>query len=155
MNPERFRELVTGITGRSAGKPLDPQLEAELNRSFPAGGPEYGALFDACRAAIAAGWMCAREAGGIRYGRVIKPDAGTGGFSVDVVDMDAMQGPHHRHPNGEIDLIMPLTEHARFDGRGAGWLVYRPDSAPTPAGGGGRALGLYPRPGGAGGVTPP
>src|SRR5258706_14300280 len=149
MNPERFRELVTGITGRIAGKPLDPQLEAELNRSFPAGGPDDGALFDACRAAIAAGWMGAREAGGIRYGRVIKPDAGTGGFSVDVVDMDAMQGPHHRHPNGEIDLIMPLTEHARFDGRGAGWLVYRPDSAHSPTVSGGRALVLYLLPGGA------
>jgi len=149
MSPERFRELVTGITGRIGGKPLDPQLEAELNRSFPASGPEYGALFDACRAAIAAGWMCAREAGGIRYGRVIKPDAGTGGFSVDVVDMDAMQGPHHRHPNGEIDLIMPLTEHARFDGRGAGWLVYGPDSAHSPTVSGGRALVLYLLPGGA------
>jgi Domain of unknown function (DUF4863) len=149
MDPDRFRELITGITGRIAGKALDERLEAELNQSFPASGPQFGAIFEACRAAIAAGWMCAREAGGIRYGRVIKPDAATGGFSVDVVDMDAVQGPHHRHPQGEIDLIMPLTEHAQFDGRGAGWLVYGPDTAHSPTVSGGRALVLYLLPGGA------
>ena len=149
MNPERFRELITGITDRIAGKPLDRHLEAELNGSFPAGGPEYQAIFEACRAAIAAGWMCAREAGGIRYGRVIKPEASTGGFSVDVVDMDAVAGPHHRHPNGEIDLVMPLTQHAEFDGRGAGWLVYGPGSAHSPTVSGGRALVLYLLPAGA------
>jgi len=149
MNPERFRELITHITGRIAGRPLDHQLETELNRSFPAGGPEYQAIFDGCRAAIAAGWMCAREAGGIRYGRVIKPDAGTAGFSVDVVDMDSVAGPHHRHPNGEIDLVMPLTQLAQFDGRGAGWLVYGPGSAHSPTVSGGHALVLYLLPAGA------
>jgi len=149
MSPEHFRELITGVTGHIAGKPLNAQLEAELNRRFPSGGPEYAAIFDACRAAIAAGWMCVREAGGIRYGRVIKPEAATGGFSVDVVDMDTVKGPHHRHPDGEIDLIMPLAEHAQFDGRGAGWLVYGPDSAHTPTVSGGRALVLYLLPGGA------
>ena len=25
-------------------------------------------------------------------------------------------GPHHRDPNGEIDLVMPLGALARFDG---------------------------------------
>jgi hypothetical protein len=149
MSPERFRELITHITGRIAGKPLGPQLEAELNQSFPAAGPEYLAIFEACRAAIAEGWMCAREAGGIRYGRVIKPEPGTAGFSVDVVDMDAVEGPYHRHPNGEIDLIMPLTQHARFDGRGAGWMVYAPGSAHSPTVSGGRALVLYLLPAGA------
>jgi hypothetical protein len=36
-------------------------------------------IFAACKAAIADGWMCNREAGGIRYGRVIKPDPALGG----------------------------------------------------------------------------
>jgi hypothetical protein len=149
MNQERFRELITVVTGCIAGRPLDRELEAELNRRFAAGGPEYTTIFDACRDAIAAGWMCGREAAGIRYGRVIKPEAATAGFSVDVVDMDTVKGPHHRHPNGEIDLIMPLTEGAQFDGRGAGWLVYGPDSAHSPTVSGGRALVLYLLPGGA------
>ena len=37
------------------------------------------------------------------------------GFSVDVVDMDNVVGPHHAHPNGEIDLVMPMDADARFD----------------------------------------
>jgi hypothetical protein len=68
---------------------------------------------------------------------------------VDVVDMDDLAGPHHAHPNGEIDMIMPLTEGARFDGHGAGWLVYGPGSAHRPTVTGGRALVLYLLPGGA------
>jgi hypothetical protein len=60
-----------------------------------------------------------------------------------VVDMDDCIGPHHRHPNGEIDLVMPLTPDARFDGQGAGWKVYPPDSAHRPTVSQGRALVLY------------
>lgn len=149
MTHDQFQELITKVTGHIAGMPLDKQLEAELNRRFPAGGEDYCAIFDACRSAIAAGWMCEREAGGIRYGRVIKPGAATAGFSVDVVDMDDVVGPHHRHPNGEVDLVMPLAGDAKFDSRGAGWLVYDPDSKHSPTVSGGRALVLYLLPQGA------
>ena len=54
-----------------------------------------------------------------------------------------------RSPNGEIDLIMPLTPGARFDERDAGWLVYGPDSAHSPTVTQGRALVLYLLPAGA------
>jgi Domain of unknown function (DUF4863) len=145
---EQFRALITPITHRIQGKPLDTALQSELNAAYPANGPEFAAIFDACRKAIQAGWMCNREAGGIKYGRVIKPSAETHGFSVDVVDMNECAGGHHRHPNGEIDLIMPLTENAKFDGRGAGWLVYGPDTAHSPTVSEGRALVLYLLPGG-------
>ena len=93
--------------------------------------------------------MCEREGGGIRYGRVIEPAQDLGGYLVDVVDMDDLAGPHHTHPNGEIDLIMPLAGPARFDGQGAGWLVYGPGSAHRPTVSGGRALVLYLLPQGA------
>ncbi len=93
--------------------------------------------------------MCHREAGGIRYGRVIKAGDETSGFSVDVVEMENLAGPHHRHPNGEIDMIMPLDSGARFDGRSAGWLVYGPQSAHAPTVTGGKALVLYLLPEGA------
>ena len=63
--------------------------------------------------------------------------------------MAECKGPHHRHPNGEIDMIMPLTENAKFDGRGIGWLVYGPDSAHSPTVSGGKALVLYLLPEGA------
>jgi Domain of unknown function (DUF4863) len=84
-----------------------------------------------------------REAGGIRYGRVAKPDDALHRFSVDVVDMCDVVGPHHAHPDGEIDLVMPIDDAAKFDGREAGWLVYPPGSAHRPTVSGGRALVLY------------
>jgi len=147
--PESFRALIQQVTDRLRDKPLNAALQTELNHAFPADGEVFAALFAACRAAIAAGWMCNREGGGIKYGRVIKPAADLQGYSVDVVDMDSLKGPHHRHPNGEIDLIMPLNPAAKFDGCQAGWLVYGPGTAHFPTVTDGRALILYLLPQGA------
>lgn len=149
MTPEKFASLVAAITARIAGLPLDDRLEAKLNSELPAGGMEFNQLFDACQAAVAAGWMCNREAAGVKFGRVVKPTEATHGFSVDVVEMGDLKGPHHRHPKGEIDMIMPLDATAKFDGRGKGWLVYPPDSAHHPTVSEGRALVLYLLPEGA------
>ena len=143
MQVDEFRTLIASVTRSIAGKPLDEALEAELNRAMPQGSSTYEQLFSACRAAVQAGWMCNREAGGIKFGRVVKQGPDTHGFSVDVVDMDQVVGPHHSHPNGEIDLIMPLSPNAKFDGRGAGWRVYGPGSAHSPTVSEGRALVLY------------
>ena len=149
VTPDTFRAAIQRITDHVQSKPLDAALEADLNRTFPADGEVYRRIFESCRAAVAAGWMCNREGGGIKYGRVIKPAPDLQGFSVDVVDMNAVAGPHHRHPNGEIDLVMPLTESAKFDGRGAGWVVYGPGSAHVPTVTDGHALVLYLLPQGA------
>lgn len=146
---EEFTTLIAGITGRIAGRPLDGALEAWLNAEIPADGSEFQRIFEACQAGIAAGWMCNREAGGIKFSRVIKPCDAIHGFSVDVVVMDSLKGPHHRHPNGEIDMIMPLDAGAQFDGRGKGWLVYPAGHAHHPTVTGGKAIVLYLLPGGA------
>ncbi len=66
-----------------------------------------------------------------------------------VVDMQDIRGPHHRHPNGEVDMVMPIDADANFDGQGAGWKVYQAGSAHFPAVSGGRALVLYLLPDGA------
>jgi Domain of unknown function (DUF4863) len=149
MEPAQFTDLVATITRRIAGQPLDANLESELNATCPADSALFRDVFEACRAGIAAGWICNREAGGIRYGRVVKSGTLTHGFSIDVVEMSDIAGPHHRHPNGEIDLVMPLEGDARFDGRGAGWVVYGPGSAHRPTVSGGKALILYLLPDGA------
>lgn len=149
MTQSEFTHLMASITGRIAGRNLDRALEAELNAQFPPDGAVFRSVLDACHAGIAAGWICSREHAGIQYGRVVKPGDATHGFSVDVVDMDEVAGGHHRHPTGEIDLIMPLSGAATFDGRGAGWLVYEPGSAHVPTVAGGRALVLYLLPQGA------
>lgn len=147
--PEAFRTLLEPVTAFCADRPVDAALGDALDARFPANGDRVAAIRAACDAAIEAGWMCNREAGGIRYGRVLKPMPENHGFSVDVVHMADVAGPHHRHPNGEIDLILPLDAAARFDDHGAGWLVYPPGSAHPPTVTGGAALILYLLPGGA------
>jgi Domain of unknown function (DUF4863) len=149
MTQDEFATLMARITARMAGRPLDKALEADLNRALPADGDVYRSIVDACHAGIAAGWMCSREHAGLKYGRVIKSGPATHGFSVDVVAMDNNAGGHHRHPNGEIELIMPIDATARFDGRGAGWLLYEAGTAHVPTVTGGKALVLYLLPEGA------
>ncbi len=141
--PETFKVLLANLTVQLAGRPLDDDLDAWLNAQHGPGSTTYGALKAVCEAGVAAGWLCDREGGGIRYGRIFKPGAELSGFSVDVVDMQDIAGPHHMHPNGEIDLIMPLEGDARFDGRPAGWMVCPPASAHRPTVSQGRALVLY------------
>lgn len=149
MTPEQFRDLITPITKQIQGLALDKQLETRLNSEFAASGKVFQSVVNACNEAIKAGWMCNREAAGIKYGRVVKPGPETHGFSVDVVEMDNIKGPHHRHPNGEIDMIMPLNGNAKFDGHGAGWLVYGAGSAHYPTVSDGKAIVLYLLPDGA------
>lgn len=143
MTVDDLKSAVTPITEHIAGKPLDEALDAELNRAFPPGSAAFEALAAACRAGMEEGWLGEREHGGVRFGRPIKPGAETAGFSVDVVQYKDLAGPHHSHPKGEIDFILPLDETAQFDGRGAGWLVYGPGTAHHPTISGGEAIVLY------------
>ena len=143
MNPPSFDALMLELAGVVAGRPLDAALAAQLNAEHGAGSPLYRRVRAACIEGVADGWLCAREGGGIRYGRACKPSPELHGFSVDVVDMRDIIGPHHVHPLGEIDLVMPVDEAARFDGSPAGWVVYPPGSAHRPTVSHGRSLVLY------------
>jgi hypothetical protein len=149
VDVNQFEQLIAGLTGTIAGQALDDALAARLNAEHGPGTATYEAIFAACREGVRAGWICNREGGGIKYGRVLKAGDATHGYSVDVVDMQDLAGPHHIHPNGEIDLIMPLTPGARFDGHPAGWCVYGPGSAHHPTVSEGRVLVLYLLPQGA------
>jgi hypothetical protein len=143
MSKESFHQLVAGLTAEIAGRPLDRALDNWLNTRHGAGTPGFENLKQACIEGVAEGWLCDREGGGIRYGRVFKAEDALHRFSVDVVDMQDIAGPHHSHPNGEIDLIMPIEGGATFDERPAGWCVYPPGSAHHPTVASGRALVLY------------
>jgi len=143
MSPNEFREHLATFTASLAGRPLDAELDAWLNTEHGPSSATYATLKKGCQAGVAAGWLCDREGGGIRYGRIFKPASDLHGFSVDVVDMQDLAGPHHSHPNGEIDLLMPIEGEATFDGRPAGWVVYPPGSAHRPTVAQGRALVLY------------
>jgi hypothetical protein len=143
MTPDLFRQQMAALTARIRGRPLDADLDAWLNAECGPGSAAYREIEASCRAGVAAGWLCPREGGGIRYGRIFKPADDLHGFSVDVVDMADVAGPHHVHPEGEIDLVMPIDEGARFDDRPAGWVVMPPGSAHRPTVSQGRALVLY------------
>ena len=143
MPKSEFRQQVRELTDQLAGRELNQALQDWLNAEHGPGSDTYEQLQQACRDGVAEGWMCEHEAGGIRYGRVFKPDAELQGFSVDVVDMDNCTGPHHSHPTGEIDLVMPLEGDALFDDNPAGWVVYAAGSAHRPTISNGRALVLY------------
>jgi hypothetical protein len=148
MDVERFRDLVRPLTEAVGGKPVEAHLADELERLFPSDGAGFRAVEEACHQAIEAGWMCSQGGAGRRFGRVIETGPETRGLSVDVVDLEDVVGPHHRHPSGEVCMIMPRTLGARFDGAGRGWKVYAPGSAHHPTVTGGAALVLYMLPGG-------
>ena len=143
MSETELRQQIAELAGEITGMALNTDLQDWLNDRYPATSERYRRLQDCCRRGIDAGWLCQHEAGGIHYGRIFKPAEDLQGFSVDVVAMDDVVGPHHRHPGGEIDLVMPQDASARFDGFPAGWVVYPPGSAHRPTVSGGRAIILY------------
>lgn len=147
--PARFVELIANVTKTIDGQPIAPALETRLAADFPPGSAVFDEIEQLCHQGVAEGWLCAREHDGIKFGRAVKPDEATHGFSVDVVEMTEVEGPHHAHPNGEIDMVMPIDAAARFDGTPRGWKVYAPGSAHCPTVRGGKALVLYLLPQGA------
>jgi hypothetical protein len=149
MATDQLNELLAPVVAVAQGVPLDGALEARLNTEFPADGDLVTAIAAACQVGIDAGSLCGRGEPELRYGRAVKPDTTCGVFSVDVVDMLDVAGPFHAHPNGEIDLVLPVDAAAAFDGRGEGWVVYPAGSAHYPTVAGGRARVLYLLPGGA------
>ncbi len=141
-----FDALVRTITQAIAGRPLDAALRTWLSETHGPASDWFRDMQAACEAGVREGWIARHvtpEQPRLRYGRVVRPSPETAEFSVDVVDMDDCVGPHHVHPLGEIDLVMPLSAGAQFDGTAAGWKVYPPGSAHRPTVTGGRALVLY------------
>jgi len=143
MNVDFFQKLLKPVTDFVSNQAVDPALARELDRRFPHGGETFNAIEAACHEAIEDGWMCAQGTAGRRFGRVIEPSEATGGLSVDVVDLENIVGPHHRHPTGEICMITPVTRGARFDDTPRGWCVYEPGSDHRPTVTDGEALVLY------------
>lgn len=143
MNQEQFKQTLASLTAQISGRPLDAALEQWLNEQHGTASALYQSLKQSCQLGVDEGWLCNREGGGLRYGRIFKPAPELHGFSVDVVDMKDVVGPHHVHPTGEIDLIMPIEGDALFNGHPAGWLVCPPGSAHSPTVSRGRALVLY------------
>ena len=144
----RLKARLAAVTAQIHNRPLNGALDEWLNTNLGADTTTYRELKESCIEGVAQGWLCKYEGGGLRYGRIFKPSEELHGFSIDVVDMENVAGPHHVHPQGEIDLIMPVDGDAQFDDRPAGWLVCPPGSAHQPTVTRGRALVLYLLPNG-------
>lgn len=146
---QQFNERIAAVAAAIGDRRLDAALGLWLNATFPPHGEAFRDLAALIDSGCAEGWLCQREAGGIKFGRAVKPGEDAGRFSVDVVRMDNVAGPHHVHPHGEIGMIVPVSGAPEFDGNGAGWYVYGPGSAHRPTVTGGAAYVLYLLPDGA------
>ncbi|MCK6504802.1 DUF4863 family protein [Myxococcota bacterium] len=138
-------ERLRTVDLRSGADPTT--LAAGLDVDLPVDGPILGMVRTLVELGLDEGWLCPKEAGGVRFGRLAKASPATHGFSIDTVDMRG-PGPGHTHPQGEIDLCFPLDGQPTFDGRAAGWTVYGPGSWHVPTVAGGRMAILYFLPGG-------
>ena len=138
-----FLEIVSAVAAEIEGAEIDASLEARLNERFPADGEPFSRLCVLCAQGEAEGWLLNREAGGVKFSRAVKPGKEAGRFSVDVVRMKDIAGPHHIHPTGEIGAIMPVSGEPRLDGKPKGWYVYPPGSSHRPTVTGGDAYVLY------------
>ena len=85
MSQAQLEDLMGEIATAIADKPVDDALAAFLNESFSDEGEAFKAVEALCRSGEAEGWICGREMGGIKFGRVSKPGGAAGKFSVDVV----------------------------------------------------------------------
>ena len=148
MNVDSFQHLLKPVTDFVSTQAVEAALADKLNLRFPQDGETFNAIEAACHEAISDGWMCVQGSAGRRFGRVIEASEATGGLSVDVVDLENIVGPHHRHPTGEICMIMPVTGNARFDDMPRGWCVFEPGSDHCPTVTNGEALVLYMLPDG-------
>ncbi len=149
MSQTQFESLLSDIANDIAQMPVDAALQTHLNQHWGTHSNAFSQLKALCKAGEQDGWLMAREMGGIKFGRVIKPGTHTAHFSVDVVRMKDIKGPHHVHPNGEIGAVMALSEGAKFDDFSEGWYVYEAGSAHHPTVSNGEAYVLYLLPEGA------
>ena len=145
----QFGELVGQIANFVGDRDLDMALAADLNDAYGYGSAMHESLGALVKAGESEGWLLAREAGGIRFGRPVKPGQEAGSFSVDVVHMADISGPHHIHVSGEIGVMFPLEGTPAFDGGRDAWYVYPPASEHHPTVTGGAAHILYFLPDGA------
>lgn len=152
MPPETESVLETFRPLLEAARDLDltdtEEAVRTLGERFDPGGPAAAELKAALLALLEAEKICENGELPVRWGRVAKASEESAGYSIDVVLMNGA-GPRHRHPAGEIDYCIALDGTPTFDGHGAGWVVFGPDSVHVPTVSGGTMLIAYLLPGGA------
>jgi len=147
MTADDLLSLTQPVTAALQGICLaDPAAaKAELDARHAIDSPQIQAIRAAMAAGVDEGWLVPRAKGAVQFGRLAKDQ---NGFSLDVV-LSGGDGPRHRHPNGEINLMFAWKGEPIFDGCEPGWAVFGPDSVHVPGVTGGQMLILYLLPDGA------
>ncbi len=143
---ETFSPLVEAARGIDLTDPA--RAVTELTRRFDPTSPAAHALDTALLRLLESGKIADRGAPPVRYGRVAKATPTTANYSIDVVHMSG-PGPHHRHPNGEINYCIALEGSPTFVGHPPGWVLIPPASEHSPLVENGTMLIVYLLPGGA------
>lgn len=144
----RFIATLGPVIDAAARRPWDDALAAWLTETFPPGGPVFERIREAVADGVERGWMGLQGDDNRKGARVVEPTPDTRGYSVDVVEIADIVGPHHSHPRGELCAVIAVTPGARFDGNPEGWAVYPPGSAHYPSAEGGRLQVMFLLPGG-------
>lgn len=147
MTAEDLLALVEPLTASLTGLALtDPAAaKASLDAEHPVDSAPIQAIRAAMATGVEEGWLVPREKGAVKFGRLAKEQ---NGFSLDVV-LSGGDGPRHKHPKGEINLMFSWSGEPVFDGCDPGWAVFGPDSVHLPGVTGGQMLILYFLPDGA------
>jgi imidazolonepropionase-like amidohydrolase len=66
MTAQHLKEQLVALTAQLAERALDAGLQTCLNTDYCPTSEGYRALHAACLAGVAQGWLCDREAGGLR-----------------------------------------------------------------------------------------
>ena len=141
MTKDALLEAVAPLTAGLSGIDLTDAAaaQASIEERFPIDGEVVAAIRAGMARGVDEGWLVPREKGGVQFGRLA---AEQNGFSLDVV-LSRADGPRHRHPKGEINLMFAWDGEPVFDGRAPGWAVYPPESVHVPGVTGGAMLILY------------
>ncbi len=147
MTAEDLLALLEPLTASLRDLSLaDPAAaKAELDARHEIDSPQIQAIRAAMATGVEDGWLLPRESGPVKFGRLAKEQ---NGFSLDVV-LSAGDGPRHKHPLGEINLMFAWSGEPVFDNCEPGWAVFAPDSVHVPGVTGGSMLILYLLPDGA------
>ena len=70
MTPDPLREQMSQLRARIAGRPLDAGLGDWLNAQHGVGSATIASSVNPCLDDASEGWLCDRESGAFRYGRV-------------------------------------------------------------------------------------
>lgn len=70
--PRRFAELIAKITDSIGDEEVASPLGKRLATEFPTEGAIFREFEAFCHQGCDEGWLCAREADGIRFGRPLK-----------------------------------------------------------------------------------